>query len=104
MLERPVSVRGDAVAVAAPLVTNVVVEQELATGAPDWRWIERVAALIPEPVSDSVQVTVTDVEFWLVAPSGAVMAIVGAVLSTRTVPEVVVAPLPTLSPSVTCQR
>ena len=98
------SLRGEAAVVAVPSVAKLAPEQELATGVAFCRWIERVAALMPEPVSDSVQVTVTDVEFWLVAPVGAVKAIVGAVLSTRTVPEVVVALLPTVSTSVTCQR
>ncbi len=64
--------------------------QALATGVAFWRWIERVAALIPEPLSDSLQATLTVVEVWLVAPVGAVKLMVGAVVSMRTVPEVVV--------------
>ncbi len=98
------SLRGLAAVVAAPLLVKVVAEHEPLTGAPDWRWIERVDVLRPEPVSDSVQVTLTDVELWVVAPTGLVKVIVGAEASTRTVPELVVALLPALSASVTRQR
>ncbi len=72
--------------------------QALATGAPDCRWTERVAALTPEPLSDSLQATLTLVELWLVAPVGDVKVTTGAVVSTRTVPEVAwTAALPALS-------
>ena len=92
--------------VADPSLVKVVVEQEFATGAPDWRWTERVAALTPEPVSDSVQVTLTLVELCVVAPAdGMLIVTVGAVLSMRTVPEVAcVAVLPALSEMFASQR
>ena len=106
MVVRPLSRRGDAVDVADPSLANVVVEQEFVTGTPDWRWTERVAAFTPEPVSDSVQVTETLVEPCVVAPAeGMLIVTVGAVLSTRTVPEMAwVAALPALSEIFASQR
>ena len=67
--------------------------------------MERVAALMPEPVSVLVQVTPTLVELWLVAPVGLVKLIVGAVASIDTVPETAcVAALPALSEMFASQR
>ncbi len=70
--------RGLAAVVAAPSLLQLTAAQALATGVAYWRWIERVAALIPEPLSDSLQATLTVVEVWLVAPVGAVKLMVGA--------------------------
>ena len=59
---------------------------------------------MPEPVSVSVQVTLTEVLAWVVLPSGAVIVTVGAVVSTSTVPEVWEVLLPALSLMATVQR
>ena len=106
MVERPLSRRGDAVDVADPSIVKVVAEQELATGPPDWRWTERVAAFTPVPASDSVQVTLTLVEACVAAPAAGMLKLtVGAVLSMRTVPEVAwVAAFPALSEMFASQR
>ena len=79
--------------------------QALPTGVACWRWTERLAALMPEPVSVSVQVTLTEVLAWVVLPSGAVIVTVGAVVSTRhRARGRREAPLPALSARVTGQR
>ena len=68
--------RGEAPVVATPSFAQVVLVQELETGAPDWRWTKRLAALTPEPLSDSVQDTVTLVEFWVATLGETVNALV----------------------------
>ena len=73
--------RGDPVAVARPSFEKEALAQEPAIGAPDCRWIERVAALIPVPRSNSVQETVTLVVLCVDVPTGTVKVSAGAVLS-----------------------
>src|SRR5258706_440631 len=86
--KKPESESGPAAVVDAPSLAKEGEVQALATGAPDWRWTARLAVFAPEAVSESVQVTLIDAEFCSVFRMGAVTVTVGAVLSTRTVPEV----------------
>lgn len=94
--------RGLALVVAAPSPLQVTALHALLTGVAIWRWTERVAALRPDPPSDSVHVTDTEVEAWLVLPIGFVIVTVGAMLSSVKVIAAPVKVLPTLSVAVAC--